>query len=85
MDSQFTTMGMEMQTMRRQIESMMQQFSSMASNLHKVTTATVDGSSSSDDKEKQHQATPHSGDIQPRTIRLDFHIFSGNDSTELAL
>ncbi|XP_041016312.1 uncharacterized protein LOC121258850 [Juglans microcarpa x Juglans regia] len=78
-DSQFTTISVEMQAMRRQMEAMMQQFSTMASDLHKVNTILSTGPSNNGDSSINQQLVNHPGDVQPRAVRLAFPVFNGDD------
>ncbi|KAG2666849.1 hypothetical protein I3843_15G081700 [Carya illinoinensis] len=78
-ESQFTTIEAEMLAMRRQMEAMMQQFSGVAADLHNVNKIISAGAHHTGENSNANQLTPHTGEIFPRTLRLDFPIFTGDN------
>lgn len=67
------------------METMLQQFSTMAADLHNVKTTMLGGSSNQHEHNEHNvnldsQVIPHKAEIQPRSIRLDFPVFNGDNA-----
>ncbi|KAG2696289.1 hypothetical protein I3760_07G052400 [Carya illinoinensis] len=84
MDSQFNTICVEMLAMRRQMELMLKQFSGMAADLQSVKTALASApqpppQNNQHEQNSEAQMVPHNAELHPRSIRLDFPLFQGDN------
>ncbi|KAF5480102.1 hypothetical protein F2P56_000872 [Juglans regia] len=74
-ESQMSTFGVELLAVRKQLDIMMQQFSSLAADLKKENT----NQSNNSENKGGPQMMNHSGELLPRSVRLEFPVFDGED------
>lgn len=78
-ESQFKTIEVEMQALRRQMEAVMHQLSSVALDLHKANNKQSHGSPDNEETSRNGQMIPHTGEVHPRVVCLDFPTFHCED------
>lgn len=69
----------EMLAMRKQVKAMGHQLYSLTVELQRKSTSQFEDSSSNQREPKHEHALSHIGDIQPRTVRLEFPTFHGEE------